>query len=134
MEEGSTAGLQPVRPSIHIANDVVGEIAAIAAKRVNGVAELSGGLGSGLNDMLGRRSLTRGVRADIVDRRVDLALHLIVGYGARIPEVAGKVQEQVKSAIESSTGLTVRRVDIHIQGVAFRPERPVGEPSPADEQ
>jgi len=40
----------------------------------------------------------------------------------RIPEIAQRVQENVKRAVESMTGLTVVEANIHIQGVAFRHE------------
>ncbi|NMP21153.1 Asp23/Gls24 family envelope stress response protein [Sulfobacillus sp. DSM 109850] len=107
-------------PTIHIANDVIAEIAALAATEVEGVKGLAGGVASGLNDMLGRRSQSRGVRVDVEDRQVDLAVSLTVKYGVRIPEVAQKVQEHVKAQVERTTGLVVRTVDIHIQGVAFK--------------
>lgn len=38
-------------------------------------------------------------------------------YGVRIPNVALKVQEAVKNAIESMTGLVVVEVNVHVQGV-----------------
>lgn len=112
-------GEDPAVPTIQIANEVIGVIAGMAAQEVNGVAGLSGGLGAGLRDSLGRRPALRGVRVDVDGRSVDLAVNLVVKYGARIPEVAQKVQEHVKQQVESSTGLTVRVVDIHIQGVSM---------------
>ncbi|MCG8542027.1 MAG: Asp23/Gls24 family envelope stress response protein, partial [Clostridia bacterium] len=44
-------------------------------------------------------------------------LNVIVEYGIKIPDVAWKVQENVKSAIETMTGLRVVEVNIHVQGV-----------------
>jgi uncharacterized alkaline shock family protein YloU len=38
-------------------------------------------------------------------------------YGVRIPDVAVKVQDNVKKAVESMTGLTVSAVNIHVQNV-----------------
>ena len=46
-------------------------------------------------------------------------LYIIVKYGVRIPDVALSVQETVKQAIESMTGLSVVEVNIHVQGVGF---------------
>ncbi len=120
MEDGGQGpGSAPALPSIHIANEVIGVIAGLAAAEVAGVAELSGGLASGLGEMLGRKPSNRGVRVDVEGRDVDLALHIVMRYGVRIPEVAQKVQQHVKEQVESATGLTVRTCDIHIQGVAF---------------
>lgn len=120
-DERIDLGMSAAVPTIQIANEVIGAIAGMAATQVEGVAALSGGLVSGLSDMLGRKGMSRGVRVEVEGRRVELALHLIVAYGARIPEIAQKVQEQVKAQVERMTGLTVREVDIHIQGVSFDP-------------
>ena len=38
--------------------------------------------------------------------------------GARIPSVAEKVQENVKSAVQNMTNVTVSRVDLVIAGLA----------------
>ncbi len=38
-------------------------------------------------------------------------------YGVKIPEVAQKVQEDVKRSVETMTGLTVSSVNIHVQNV-----------------
>ncbi|MDH7479840.1 MAG: Asp23/Gls24 family envelope stress response protein, partial [Syntrophomonadaceae bacterium] len=46
-----------------------------------------------------------------------LDLSIIVEYGERIPEVALKVQEEAKKAVEGMTGLTVTEVNVHVQGV-----------------
>jgi len=106
-----------VVPVIHLANDVIAGIAALAALEVPGVAELGSRLVEGLGEWLGQASDHRGVRVEVNQRRVSLALNLVVQYGTRIPDVAAKVQERVKSQVEYMTGLVVVQVDIHIQGV-----------------
>ena len=40
-------------------------------------------------------------------------------YGFNIPTVSEKIQEKVKSAIETMTGLTVADVNIRIAGVVM---------------
>lgn len=120
MEQGALApGMLPAVPSIHVSHDAIAAIVATTAMNVEGVAELGGNLVSGLHDVLGRHRTTRGVHVDVVDGRVDLSVHLVVQYGVRIPEVAQHVQEQVKAQVEHATGLSVRTIDIHIQGVLF---------------
>ena len=39
-----------------------------------------------------------------------------------MPEVAANIQENVKKAIETMSGLTVANVDVHVQGVSFERE------------
>ncbi|MEN6412560.1 MAG: Asp23/Gls24 family envelope stress response protein [Veillonellales bacterium] len=108
--------------SIRIADEVVGIIAGLAATEVSGVAGMSGGLVGGIAEMLGKKNLAKGVKVEVGEREAAVDLHLIVEYGVRIPDVALQVQENVKRAIESMTGLDVVEVNIHIQGVGFSPE------------
>lgn len=112
-------GSTPAVPSIQITHEVIAEIAMYAAIQAPGVAELGGTLSAGLNHMLGRHPAVHGVRVDVEGRDVNVSLHLIVKYGVRIPDVAQRVQEQVKGQVERATGLRVKTVDIHIQGVVF---------------
>ena len=122
MEEAVGPGLVPALPSLHISHEVIGEIAAATALRVQGVFGLGGNLAAGLGDMLGRRNGTRGIRVEVLEGRVNLSLNVVVRYGVRIPEVAQHLQERVKTEVERATGLGVRSVDIHIHGVSFPQE------------
>ncbi len=117
--DGIQTGCTPAVPTIQITHTVIGELAMYAAAQTEGVAEIGGNLGAGLSQVLGRPSSLRGVRVDVEGRVVELSLHLIVEYGVRIPEVAQRVQEVVKEQVERATGLSVKDVDIHIQGISF---------------
>jgi uncharacterized alkaline shock family protein YloU len=105
--------------SIRIADEVVGIIAGLAATEVPGVAGMSAGLVGGIAEMLGKKNLAKGVKVEVGEREAAVDLYIIVEYGIRIPDVALRVQENVKRAIESMTGLDVVEVNIHIQGVGF---------------
>lgn len=105
--------------SVRIADDVVGVIAGIAAMEVEGVAGMAGGLASNMAEMLGKRSHAKGVRVQVGEKECAIDIFVVVEYGVRIPDVAQKVQEHVKQAVESMTGLNVVEVNIHVQGVSF---------------
>ncbi|AYO30703.1 Asp23/Gls24 family envelope stress response protein [Biomaibacter acetigenes] len=105
--------------SIKIADEVVGIIAGLAATEVEGVAGMSGGIVGGIAEILGRKNLSKGVKVEVGEKEAAVDLYIIVNYGARIPEVAWNVQENVKKAIENMTGLSVIEVNIHVQGVNF---------------
>ena len=105
---------------IRIADEVVEIIAGMAASEVDGVAGMSGGFVGDLAHMLARnKNLAKGVKVEVGQQEAAVDLYIIVEYGVRIPEVAMRVQEAVKDAIESMTGLTVIETNIHIQGVNF---------------
>lgn len=105
--------------SIRVADDVVGIIAGLAATEVPGVAGMSGGIGGGIAEMLGRKNLSKGVRVEVGEREAAVDLYVIVEFGVPIPSVASNIQNNVKQAIEGMTGLNVVEVNIHIQGVIF---------------
>src|SRR5690606_26240403 len=94
-------------------------IAGLAATEIEGVAGMSGGIGGGIAEMLGRKNLLKGVKVDVGEGHASVDLFVVVEYGVRIPDVAWKIQENVKRAIEGMTGLQVTEVNIHIQGVHF---------------
>ncbi len=97
--------------------DVIATIAGLATVEVPGVAGMSGGIVSGMAELLGRRNLTKGVKVAINEQECEVDLNIVVTYGVKIPEVTAKIQGDVKSSIETMTGLTVKSVDIHVQGV-----------------
>lgn len=103
--------------AIKITDDVVAIIAGLAAIEVEGVASMSGGFAGGIAEALGMKNLSKGVKVEVNDQDTIINLFIIVEYGARIPEVAWNIQNSVKKAVETMTGLTVQEVNIHVQGI-----------------
>ena len=104
--------------SLQISTEVVGKIARCAALEVDGVAEVSCGVqNKKLKDLL-EASIQPPVAVEMRDGTAELTLHLIMASGARIPAVAEKVQENVKSAVQNMTSVTVSRVNLVIAGLA----------------
>lgn len=110
--------------SIRIADEVVAIIAGLAATEIKGVAGMSGGLAGGIAEMLGRKNLSKGVKVEVGETETAIDMFVIVEYGVRIPDISIRIQENVKRAIESMTGLNVVEVNIHIQGVVFPSPEP----------
>jgi len=104
---------------ITFANEVVAIIAGLAASEIEGVAAMSGGIAGGIVEKLGRKNLSKGVKVEVGEKDTAIDLYIVVEYGARIPEIAWKIQENVKKAVETMTGLNVVEVNIHVQGVNF---------------
>ena len=104
--------------SLQISTEVIAKIARCAALEVEGVAEVSCGTQSEkLKDLL-EASIQPPVAVEMRDGTAELTLHLIMASGARIPAVAEKVQENVKSAVQNMTSVTVSRVNLVIAGLA----------------
>ena len=105
--------------SLQISTEVLGEIARCAALEVAGVAEVScGSQNRKVKDFLERANVQSPVTVEMRDGTAEITLHLVVAFGARIPSVAEKVQENVKTAVQNMTNVTVSRVDLVIAGLA----------------
>src|ERR1700730_7179779 len=106
--------------SIRIANEVIEVIAGLAATEVPGVAGMSGGVVGGIAELLGRKNLAKGVKVEVGQKQCAVDLSIVAEYGFRIPEIALNIQENVKQAIESMTGLDVVEVNVQVLGVTFQ--------------
>ena len=103
---------------IKISDDVVSVIAGVAVSEVSGVAGMAGGFAGGISEVFsGKKNLAKGIKTEINEKNVKIDVNIIVEYGSRIPDVAFEIQNRVKKAVESMTGLKVEEVNVHIQGV-----------------
>ena len=102
---------------IRVADDVVSIIAGLAATEVEGVGSMAGNITNEIVAKTGIKNLSKGVHVDVIDGIVTVDLDLNIKYGYAIPEVAGNVQERVRTAIETMTGLTVGTINVRIASV-----------------
>jgi uncharacterized alkaline shock family protein YloU len=108
--------------SIKISTDVILKIAETAAAEIDGVA------------LEGQRLATKGgamskfmggaVRAKLSDENAAIKLDISVLEGYNAVTVSENIQKNVKSAVQSMTGLTVTKVDVCVSGVKFKAEKP----------
>ena len=105
--------------NIKISDDVIAVIAGVAVSEVPGVAEMSGGFAGGISEVLsGKKNLSKGIKVESGEKETKIDVNIIVEYGTRIPDVAFEIQNKVKAAVESMTGLKVVEVNVHVQGVS----------------
>lgn len=102
---------------VQIADEVVAVIAGIAAMEVDGVSSMVGTTTREIISKLGMKTLSKGVKVDVLEGIVTVSLALNLKFGTNIRTTTMKVQEKVKSAIENMTGLTVADVNIRVAGV-----------------
>ncbi len=111
IEENNSLG------KVQIADDVVAIIAGLAAGEVEGVYRLPGSISDEFASKLGRKNPAKGVKVELLPGKVKVELSIEVLYEYSIPSVSGQVQDKVKQAIETMTGLSVEQVNIRIAGV-----------------
>ncbi|MDD7209448.1 MAG: Asp23/Gls24 family envelope stress response protein [Lachnospiraceae bacterium] len=102
---------------VQIADEVVAVFAGLAATEVDGVAKMSGNITNEIVSILGMKKLSKGVKVAISGEEVEVSLNLVLKYGVSIPKTSEEVQDKVKNAIETMTGLHVSEVNIRIAGI-----------------
>ena len=105
---------------VHVADEVVAIIAGLAATEVEGVASMAGNITNELVSKLGMKNLSKGVKVEVAEKTVSVEVALNISYGYSIPEVSEKVQEKVKYANETMTGLSVAIVKVRIATVDMK--------------
>ena len=118
-KEGYTLGSKGVIGTVKIADDVVAMIAGLAATEVKGVTSMAGNITNELIGKVGRKTLSKGVKIEVDGQDVSVKAAINIAYGYNIPEISVAVQEKIKSAIETMTGLNVLSVDVRIADVNF---------------
>ena len=106
--------------SIQISEDVVASVTGMAVLEVEGVCGLSSSIGTDIAEMLGMKTLSKGVRLSTTETgalRIDC--DVVSKFGKNIFELAKNVQENVKSSVESVTGLRVAEVNVTVCGIAL---------------
>ncbi len=102
---------------IKVADEVVAIIAGLATTEVDGVSSMAGNITNEIVSRLGMKSLSKGIQVDVEDNEVVVDVAINIAYGYSIPEVSTKVQEKVKSTIETMTGLSVATINVRIASV-----------------
>ncbi|HWR23034.1 MAG TPA: Asp23/Gls24 family envelope stress response protein [Feifaniaceae bacterium] len=115
---------------IVFASDVIATIAALAAADVPGVAGMSGGMVEGITELLGRKNLTKGVKVEVGTEETAIDVSVVIKYGFRIQDVCTSIQQAIRGAVETMTGLRVVEANVYVQAVSFETDEPVREEKP----
>ena len=105
--------------SINISEDVIASMVRNAVLEVEGVAGLANTAGAEISELLGIRTLTKGVKVQFVEGKVVVDTIITVSYGSNVVKVARQVQEKVLAAVQATTGLDQVEVNVHVTGIAF---------------
>ena len=109
--------LENNRGEIIVADEVIAVITGLAAMEVEGVASMAGNATRELISKIGIKSLSKGVKVDVLEDVVTVDATLNLKFGYNVKDVSVKVQEKVKVAIENMTGLKVADVNVRVAGI-----------------
>lgn len=108
---------------IQISDEVISVIAATAACEVEGVAKLVAQ--TNIMDKFSKKNVAKtkkGIELEIADGTVKVNTSIMAMYNCKIREVAQKVQDNIKNAIETMTGLKVETVNVIVADIDFNKE------------
>lgn len=105
---------------IKINEDVYATIITNKALETKGVAGMSGTFSDEVANLLGRKKTNEGVSISFEeDAALCIDMYVIVNYGYRIPDVALRLQERIKTALVDMTEAKVEHINIFVQGLVF---------------
>jgi uncharacterized alkaline shock family protein YloU len=103
--------------AIKIHKNVIASISSLAALEIEGVKGIGRDFKSGLMELLGKKDLS-AIKVEF-DKNQDVLIDvpLVIKYGYNIPDVAAKVQDNVRNALERMTSLSLKDINISVQGI-----------------
>lgn len=105
--------------SINISEEVISTMVRTAITEIDGVAGISNAAGSELAELIGFKTISKGLKVQIVDDTIKVDAIILVRYGCNIVNVARDVQNSVTEAVQAITGIDKAEVNVHVSGVAF---------------
>ena len=105
--------------SINISEDVISTMVRTAITEIDGVAGISTTAGAELAALIGIKTVSKGIKVQIVDDTIKVDAVILVRYGCNIVNVAKEVQNSVTEAVQAITGIDKAEVNVHVSGVAF---------------
>lgn len=106
---------------VRIANDVIAVIAGMALCELPGIY-IDNRLPDAFIDKSNAKNITKSVKIEVNDGMVGVGITVSVEYGKDIATLCNQVQEKIKAAVQTMTGLQVYKVDVTVSDVIFKKE------------
>ncbi|MEN2766027.1 Asp23/Gls24 family envelope stress response protein [Ornithinibacillus xuwenensis] len=107
---------------VEIAPEVIEVIAGIAASEVDGLSTMRGNFATGVVEKFGKKSHSKGVKVELTDEGILIDLFVVLKFGVSIPEVAQKIQANIRQTLKNMTSLEIAEVNVHVVGVQMEKE------------
>ena len=108
----------PTQGTTTIAPEVLLTIAQLTTLNVNGVSRL-GHVQTPVNQLLKRTQRREGVSIEVVDDMVYADIYVVLKNDVNVLDVSHNIQHEIARAISEMVGMTVGRVNIHIEDIDY---------------
>jgi uncharacterized alkaline shock family protein YloU len=102
---------------IRIHDNVIASIASVAACEVEGVKSIGRNFKAGILELIDKKNRAAIRVEKDKNGEITVCVPLVIKYGFNIPDVAGKVQENVRNALEKMTNLSIKDINVNVQAV-----------------
>ncbi|AID44947.1 Alkaline shock protein [Candidatus Arthromitus sp. SFB-mouse-NL] len=106
---------------VKISDDVITVIAGIAASEIKGVYPLFNNNSNG-NNSFNKKNISKGIKVNLSDNKTSIDISVAVEYGIKIPSVIRELQENVKTQVETFTGVKMEEINVFVQRVLNKSE------------
>ncbi len=103
---------------INYNKNILLSIISLATKEIAGVASMCDNFGSGIRKVFSN-NYTNGVRIQYGKNGVEIDVYINVYEGYSVPDIAYKVQENIKNGISAMIDVNIETINVHVQGVDF---------------
>lgn len=103
--------------TVEIAPEVIEVIAGIAASEVDGLANMRGNFATGVVEKFGKKSHSKGVKVELAEDGILIDVYVVLDFGVSIPEVAQKIQSNIRQTLKTMTSLDISEVNVHVVGL-----------------
>lgn len=113
--------MNPSKGSLRVSENVIVTIVKNAASEIDGVYKIAT-KPIRIKSLLQSSSDPSDIKVTMVDGVCRIAMSIVANSGRNIVSVCEQIQEKVKAAVQSMTGVTVSRVDVSVTDVNFSSE------------
>ena len=107
---------------VRIANDVIAVIAGMALCDIPGMY-IDGKLPEAFIDRSNSKNITKSVKIEVAEGYVAVGIIVSIEYGKIVSDTCAEIQDKIKVAIQTMTGLDVARVDVTVEELIFKKEK-----------
>ena len=107
-----------LKDNVTYKKNVVISIVSLATQEINGIASISRKSVSAIKSALSK-NINRGIIVNFENNAASIDVFVNVKFGYSVKDVAFRVQENIKSSVESMTDFKVESVNVHVVGVTF---------------
>lgn len=112
---------------VEIAPEVIEVITGIAATEVDGLFAMRGNFATGVVERFGKKAHSKGVKVELSESGILIDLFVVLNFGVSIPQVAEKLQSNIRQTLKNMTALEIDEINIHVVGIQMDGKDQAGE-------